>query len=90
MMDELRDYRFYNEDMLHPNAVAVKYIWQRFSETYFDEATSEINKKIEKINLLKEHKVQNEQTTAEEDFQKFKQITIQNFRNEFPDIEVDF
>ncbi|WP_264529125.1 GSCFA domain-containing protein [Flavobacterium sp. N502540] len=37
MMDELRDYRFYAEDMLHPNAVAIDYIWQRFSENYIAE-----------------------------------------------------
>jgi hypothetical protein len=35
MMDELRDYRFYAEDMLHPNQVAIDYIWKRFKETYF-------------------------------------------------------
>ena len=34
MMDELRDYRFYAEDMLHPNQVAIDYIWNRFSENY--------------------------------------------------------
>ena len=33
MMDELRDYRFYAEDMLHPNQVAIDYIWERFSQT---------------------------------------------------------
>ncbi len=37
--DELRDYRFYQEDMLHPSPQAVEYIWQRLSETYLsDEA----------------------------------------------------
>lgn len=34
MLDELRDYRFYAEDMVHPSAVAVDYIWQRFVDTY--------------------------------------------------------
>ena len=34
MLDELRDYRFYAEDMVHPSSVAVEYIWQRFVETY--------------------------------------------------------
>lgn len=37
--DELRDYRFYREDMLHPSDQAVEYIWQRFSDTYFSEHT---------------------------------------------------
>ena len=39
MMDELRDYRFYAEDMVHPSQVAVEYIWQRFVETYMTEDT---------------------------------------------------
>ena len=34
MLDELRDYRFYADDMLHPSPVAVEYIWQRFVDTY--------------------------------------------------------
>ncbi len=37
--DELRDYRFYRPDMLHPSEQAVEYIWQKFSEAYFSQAT---------------------------------------------------
>ena len=37
MMDELRDYRFYGEDMLHPNQVAIDFIWKRFKETSISE-----------------------------------------------------
>lgn len=39
MMDDLRDYRFYAEDMLHPNTQAVEYIWEKFGQTYFSDAT---------------------------------------------------
>lgn len=39
MMDELRDYRFYEPDMLHPSAQAVEFIWQRLAESYFGEDT---------------------------------------------------
>lgn len=39
--DELRDYRFYASDMLHPSEQAVDYIWERLSETYFSEATKQ-------------------------------------------------
>ena len=35
MMDELRDYRFYEKDLIHPNEMAVDYIWGKFKETYF-------------------------------------------------------
>ena len=40
VMDELRDYRYYNEDMLHPNSVAVKFIYERFSAAFFTDETS--------------------------------------------------
>jgi len=39
--DELRDYRFYKEDMLHPSEQAVEYIWEKFKETYFGKAANE-------------------------------------------------
>lgn len=39
MMDDLRDYRFYKPDMIHPSTEAEEYIWQKFTETYFDEPT---------------------------------------------------
>ncbi len=41
VLDELRDYRFFAEDMVHPSAVAIDYIWERFGDTYFSAATRE-------------------------------------------------
>ena len=41
MMDELRDYRFYADDLIHPSEKAVEYIWQRFQDTYFDNKTKD-------------------------------------------------
>ncbi len=41
VLDELRDYRFFAEDMVHPSAVAVDYIWERFSDTFFSASTRE-------------------------------------------------
>ncbi len=41
MMDELRDYRFYADDMLHPSPLAVEYIWECFRSTFFDKQTQE-------------------------------------------------
>ena len=48
MMDELRDYRFYAADMIHPSEVAVEYIWQRFQDTYFDNKTKDAVAKASK------------------------------------------
>ena len=49
MMDELRDYRFYAEDMIHPNQTAIDYIWEKFSEVWFSEQAIETTKEVETI-----------------------------------------
>lgn len=48
MMDELRDYRFYDRDMLHPSDLAVDIIWQRFQQTYLQPETMEYVRLSEK------------------------------------------
>lgn len=55
-LDELRDYRFYAADMQHPSDVAVDYIWQRFSETYFDGDTLGIKKEVDQLVSDLEHR----------------------------------
>jgi hypothetical protein len=49
MVDELRDYRFYAEDMLHPNATAIDYIWSSFSENYIDPKEFSVMEKVSDI-----------------------------------------
>ncbi len=49
VMDDLRDYRFYEEDMVHPNKLAINYIWDQFSQAYFSSETQELNKELEKL-----------------------------------------
>jgi hypothetical protein len=56
MMDELRDYRFYAEDMLHPNQVAIDYIWKRFKETTISETAFAIMEEVESIQKSLSHK----------------------------------
>ncbi len=48
LMDDLRDYRFYNEDLLHPNNVAINYVWEKFQQTYFTGHTKDGVDLIEK------------------------------------------
>jgi len=62
MMDDLRDYRFYADDMLHPSKVAVDYIWDLFSKTYFEDETIEIIKEVGKIIQAKNHRPFNSKT----------------------------
>lgn len=50
MMDELRDYRYYNEDLIHPNEVAVNYIWKQFQQAAMHKSATQKLRIIEKIN----------------------------------------
>lgn len=74
VMDDLRDYRFYKEDLIHPTNQAVEYIWEKFGETYFENSTQTIIQKISKINSALNHRPFNEESTSH---QKFLQKTMQ-------------
>ncbi len=67
-MDELRDYRFYASDMLHPSEFSIEYIWERFIDTFFNNKTTELVKEIEKLIKLFRHKPMN---TEGENYKKF-------------------
>lgn len=56
LMDELRDYRFYASDMLHPSDVAVEYIWTKFSASVFSEETLQLMKKLEQLAADRAHR----------------------------------
>lgn len=56
MMDELRDYRFYKEDMLHPNSTAINYIWEKFVNSFIDAAAIPILKEVEAVQKALQHK----------------------------------
>ena len=56
LLDELRDYRFYAEDMVHPSGVAVRYVWERFAAACFEEETMRIVEQCEDIRKALAHK----------------------------------
>ncbi len=56
LMDELRDYRFYKEDMIHPSTQAVNYIFDKFGDSYFSDETKEFIKENFKIMRALEHR----------------------------------
>jgi len=55
VLDDLRDYRFYAEDMLHPSSQAIDYVWEKFSEAWFDCETLEKAREFEKQNRSLNH-----------------------------------
>ena len=68
MMDDLRDYRFYKEDMIHPTIQAESYIWEKFAESYFSEETLKINKEVAEIQTALSHRPFN---TEREEYKQF-------------------
>ncbi len=68
LMDELRDYRFYAEDMLHPSQMAINYIWERFTETWISEQSHSIMKKVETIQKGLTHKPFNLDSESHQQF----------------------
>jgi hypothetical protein len=62
VMDELRDYRFYDEDMLHINNQGVNYIWERFSDSYITPSAFPVMKEIKAIRQALDHRPFNPST----------------------------
>lgn len=68
VIDDLRDYRFCNEDMVHPNKVAIDYVWSKFSEVYFTSATMALNKQISKLVASSRHRPFQPTSNAHQEF----------------------
>ena len=56
LLDDLRDYRFYEADMIHPNQQAIDYIWKRFSGAFFGEKERLLMKEVHKLVLSAQHR----------------------------------
>lgn len=56
MIDELRDYRFYDIDLVHPNTLAIELIWERFKNCFFQDKTLAILQKVESIQKDLQHR----------------------------------
>lgn len=87
MMDDLRDYRFYNEDMVHPNKVAIDYIWDKFANNYFSEETKNVLKEVDKILKAKSHRPLNPESDAHQQFLIKYVHKIEELKRGFPTID---
>src|SRR5690606_27189812 len=84
MMDDLRDYRFYKPDLVHPTDRAIDYIWEKFSNTYFDAETFDKMKIAQKIGMALAHRPLNSQTTSYKEFLYKTRKHIESIENLFP------
>lgn len=83
VIDELRDYRFYNEDMLHPNQQAIDYIWEKFSFSFFSNDTIKVAKEIESIQKGLSHRPFNPNTDEHQKFLKHLESKIKELKEKY-------
>tara|TARA_R110002020_G_scaffold133625_1_gene298151 strand:- start:82 stop:1056 length:975 start_codon:yes stop_codon:yes gene_type:complete len=87
MMDELRDYRFYAEDMLHPNKTAIEIIWQKFSKVWISSETETLQKEIASIQNGLKHRPFNPEGADHLQFSEKLQQKITSLKKLFPHIQ---
>ncbi|GAB5527850.1 MAG: GSCFA domain-containing protein [Roseivirga sp.] len=78
MMDDLRDYRFYKKDMIHPNEQAVDYIWQKFIATFFSKSAQSFIHEWAKLKNTMQHKPFHPVSPAHQQFLKDLILKVQN------------
>ncbi len=87
MMDELRDYRFYAQDMLHPNQVAIDYIWEQFVASAVTEESKAIMTEVAIIQKSLAHKPFNPNSESHLKFKTQLDIKIKAIQNQHPIIK---
>lgn len=68
LLDDLRDYRFFGADMIHPNSIAEDYIWEKFTQTFMDSSTRQFLKTWQKIQRSLQHKSFHPESEAHQKF----------------------
>ncbi|MBV2196461.1 MAG: GSCFA domain-containing protein, partial [Flavobacterium sp.] len=86
MMDELRDYRFYAEDMLHPNQTAIDYIWLRFYEHYISESAAKLMEEVDAIQKGLAHRPFNPNTESHQKFLAQLNLKIETIKKKLPHV----
>jgi hypothetical protein len=87
MLDDLRDYRFYAEDMIHPNPQAVEYIWNKFKEIVISKSCYETINEIEKLKRGLAHRPRNENSAGYKKFLKNILAEIKSIEQKNQDID---
>ncbi len=84
VMDELRDYRFYEKDLVHPNSLAIDYVWEKFRETFFSEETKNIYTQLEELKKACEHRPFHSDTASYKKFRSQVLSRVQELHLKYP------
>lgn len=89
LMDDLRDYRFYKEDLLHPNEIAIKYIWNIFHDKMLTQNCKNIIKEISPVIEAKKHKIRNPKSKQSKNFFRNNLDRLKILSEKFPHINFE-
>ena len=84
MMDDLRDYRFYQRDLIHPNEQAIEYIYEKFERQYFTHETLNLISTVNKITQAVSHRPFNRASDAHQEFLKNTLAKIDSVEKQYP------
>ena len=88
LLDELRDYRFYKEDMVHPTEQAVHYIWERFADFAIDPQEKPAMQAAAELRQMLHHRPMFPESEAFRKFEVQKEKKIRELKRDFPDISI--
>ncbi|MBG0860217.1 MAG: GSCFA domain-containing protein [Bacteroidales bacterium] len=89
VMDDLRDYRFYDEDMLQPSASAIEYIWRAFTGCYFSKPTLELWNEVNKITKAFSHRIREGSGEGIRKFAERSLLQIESVKKRIPSIDLE-
>jgi len=84
MIDVLRDYRFYDADLVHPNYMGTEIVLEKFAENYIDEKTKKLMEEVRKIVIAKKHKAFQPNTVAHKEFLEAHAKKIKELAKQYP------
>ena len=89
LLDDLRDYRFYAADMIHPSEVAVDYIWQHFCDTYFSAETKTLLQAITKIQTAAQHRPLHPDAPEHQRFVETQLTALERLQRDWPNLDFE-
>lgn len=83
LMDDLRDYRFYERDLIHPSELAIDYIWKYFQQCFFDSSTQQIYRQIKALQQAVAHRPFQSTSAAHQKFVSQQIEKIKQFQEQY-------
>jgi hypothetical protein len=88
-MDDLRDYRYYATDMVHPGEAGINYVWERFRESCIDQDSIQLMNRLEPVIKAALHRQLGQSTNASKEFYINQMEKISKLKEEFPFLNFD-